>query len=109
MLDQLSFSPTLITGAGTTLDMFTAWFSREFLAPRRLVFNLIFYGLQLFWFAYGWYLQVLVLPLLPLPRLPSPSKSTTGYMPSTVLGGPSGLPGALVSPSPLMPVSFSSP
>lgn len=34
------------------------WFQREFLAPRRLAFNVFFYGSQIFWFALGWYLQV---------------------------------------------------
>jgi len=33
------------------------WFRREFLTPRRLVFNLLFYGTHLFWFVLGWYLQ----------------------------------------------------
>ncbi|KAJ6577542.1 NADPH oxidase [Mycena capillaripes] len=33
------------------------WFQRELLTPRRLVFNLIFYGLHLFLFAYGWFSQ----------------------------------------------------
>ena len=35
-----------------------SWFRREFLKPRRLVFNVLFYGLHLFFFEYGWYLQV---------------------------------------------------
>ncbi|KAJ7642202.1 NADPH oxidase isoform 1 [Roridomyces roridus] len=34
-----------------------SWIKRELLTPRRLVFNVIFYGLQLFLFAYGWFLQ----------------------------------------------------
>ncbi|KAJ7503550.1 NADPH oxidase [Mycena galericulata] len=33
------------------------WVRRELLAPRRLLFNAIFYGLHLFLFAYGWFLQ----------------------------------------------------
>ncbi|TRM60226.1 ferric reductase NAD binding domain-containing protein [Schizophyllum amplum] len=33
------------------------WFRREFCAPRRLAFNVIFYGLHFFFFAYGWYSQ----------------------------------------------------
>jgi NADPH oxidase len=33
------------------------WFRREFLTARRLAFNVIFYGLHLFFFAYGWYSQ----------------------------------------------------
>jgi hypothetical protein len=35
-----------------------SWFQREFLTPRRLVFNIIFYGLHFFFFGYGWYTQV---------------------------------------------------
>jgi len=34
-----------------------SWFQREFLAPRRLAFNVIFYGLHFFFFAYGWHSQ----------------------------------------------------
>lgn len=34
-----------------------SWFKREFLTPRRLAFNVIFYGLHIFFFAYGWYSQ----------------------------------------------------
>ncbi|KAJ6551794.1 NADPH oxidase [Mycena capillaripes] len=34
-----------------------SWFAQEFLAPRRLVFNVIFYGLHFFLFAYGWHSQ----------------------------------------------------
>ncbi|KAJ7723641.1 NADPH oxidase [Mycena metata] len=34
-----------------------SWFAREFLAPRRLAFNVIFYGLHFFLFAYGWHSQ----------------------------------------------------
>ncbi|KAI0639509.1 NADPH oxidase [Trametes polyzona] len=33
------------------------WFQREFLSPRRLAFNVFFYGVQLFLFGYGWYSQ----------------------------------------------------
>ncbi|KAJ7706256.1 NADPH oxidase [Mycena rosella] len=33
------------------------WFQREFMAPRRLAFNVIFYGLHFFLFAYGWHSQ----------------------------------------------------
>jgi len=33
------------------------WFQREFLVPRRLAFNVIFYGLHFFFFAYGWTTQ----------------------------------------------------
>jgi len=34
-----------------------SWFHREFLTPRRLVFNILFYGAHLGLFAYGWYSQ----------------------------------------------------
>lgn len=34
-----------------------SWFHREFLVPRRLAFNVIWYGIQLFLFAYGWWSQ----------------------------------------------------
>ncbi|KAF7289419.1 FAD-binding FR-type domain-containing protein [Mycena chlorophos] len=34
-----------------------SWFAREFLAPRRLAFNVIWYGLHFFLFAYGWHSQ----------------------------------------------------
>ncbi|KAF8560294.1 hypothetical protein OG21DRAFT_1473741 [Imleria badia] len=37
--------------------MSLAWFRREFLVKRRLVFNLLFYASQLALFALGWYLQ----------------------------------------------------
>ncbi|KAF9229209.1 hypothetical protein BS17DRAFT_743015 [Gyrodon lividus] len=37
--------------------MIESWFHREFLIPRRLVFNVIFYGIQFTLFALGWYLQ----------------------------------------------------
>jgi NADPH oxidase 1 len=34
--------------------MVESWFRREFLSGRRLAFNVIFYGLHLFFFGYGW-------------------------------------------------------
>ncbi|EPQ60586.1 hypothetical protein GLOTRDRAFT_52896 [Gloeophyllum trabeum ATCC 11539] len=34
-----------------------SWFRREFLTPRRLAFNVIFYGIHFALFAYGWYSQ----------------------------------------------------
>ncbi|KAH9837179.1 NADPH oxidase [Rhodofomes roseus] len=37
--------------------MTESWFRREFLTPRRLIFNVLFYGLQLFFFGYGWFSQ----------------------------------------------------
>ncbi|KAJ7620998.1 hypothetical protein FB45DRAFT_798624 [Roridomyces roridus] len=37
--------------------MTESWFAREFLSPRRLAFNAIFYGLHFFLFAYGWHSQ----------------------------------------------------
>ena len=42
-----------------------SWFHREFLTPRRLAFNVIFYGLHFFFFAYGWYTQVRAFFSLP--------------------------------------------
>jgi NADPH oxidase len=38
--------------------MAESWFKREFLTPRRLLFNVLFYGLHLGIFAYGWYSQI---------------------------------------------------
>ena len=38
--------------------MSVSWFRKEFLVPRRLVFNVVFYGVQVALFALGWYLQV---------------------------------------------------
>ncbi|KAF9244626.1 FAD-binding domain-containing protein [Melanogaster broomeanus] len=37
--------------------MAESWFQKEFMNPRRLVFNVIFYGIQVSLFALGWYLQ----------------------------------------------------
>jgi len=34
-----------------------SWFHREFLVPRRLAFNVIFYGIHVGLFSYGWYSQ----------------------------------------------------
>lgn len=34
-----------------------SWLQREILTPRRLIFNVLWYGTQLFVFAYGWYTQ----------------------------------------------------
>ena len=42
------------------------WFQREFMQPRRLVFNVLFYGVQLFLFGYGWYSQVSIFLIRPL-------------------------------------------
>lgn len=38
--------------------MSVSWFRREFLVGRRLAFNVIFYGLHVAFFAYGWWSQV---------------------------------------------------
>ena len=35
-----------------------SWFRREFMVPRRLAFNVLFYGAHLSLFMYGWYTQV---------------------------------------------------
>ncbi|KAI0004260.1 NADPH oxidase [Russula compacta] len=37
--------------------MAESWIQREFLTPRRLAFNVLFYGTHLALFAYGWYSQ----------------------------------------------------
>lgn len=34
-----------------------SWFQREFLTPRRLAFNVVWYGVQFFLFGYGWHTQ----------------------------------------------------
>ena len=44
------------------------WFQREFLQPRRLAFNVIFYGLHFFFFGYGWHSQVRVFCTVACPR-----------------------------------------
>ncbi|EJU01055.1 hypothetical protein DACRYDRAFT_22860 [Dacryopinax primogenitus] len=36
---------------------FEGWVKREFLTPSRAIFNFLWYGTQLFVFAYGWYSQ----------------------------------------------------
>jgi NADPH oxidase len=35
-----------------------SWLKREILTPRRLAFNVIWYGIHLFIFGYGWQSQV---------------------------------------------------
>lgn len=35
-----------------------SFIQREFLTPRKLAFNVIWYGVHLFLFAYGWWSQV---------------------------------------------------
>lgn len=37
-----------------------SWFQREFLVPRRLAFNVIFYGIHFGLFGYGWHSQVCI-------------------------------------------------
>lgn len=39
--------------------MAESWLRREFFTGRRLAFNVIFYGLHFFFFAYGWYSQAI--------------------------------------------------
>lgn len=68
-----SFSPSfsLLRSAGQTITLILllnthsssvamgeSWFQREFLTPKRLAFNVLFYGSHLAFFAYGWYSQV---------------------------------------------------
>lgn len=67
------------TGSGTQMAL--AWFRREFLAPRRLVFNVLFYGIQLFLFALGWYLQVHCLPFSLSPAYPPPGNKQETSVP----------------------------
>jgi NADPH oxidase len=45
------------------------WFQREFLTPRRLAFNVIFYGLHFFFFGYGWHSQAINTKLAALNGL----------------------------------------
>lgn len=49
--------------------MSVSWFRKEFLVPRRLVFNVIFYGVQLALFALGWYFQATNTRLAALNKL----------------------------------------
>jgi NADPH oxidase 1 len=46
-----------------------SWFQREFLTPRRLAFNVIFYGLHFFFFGYGWHSQAVNTKLAALNGL----------------------------------------
>jgi len=46
-----------------------SWFQREFLTPRRLAFNVIFYGLHFFFFGYGWHSQAINTKLAALNGL----------------------------------------
>jgi len=48
---------------------FSEWFRSEFLVPRRLAFNVIFYGAHLATFAYGWYSQATNIQLAGLNTL----------------------------------------
>jgi hypothetical protein len=52
-----------------------SWLQREFLTPRRLAFNVLFYGIHFGLFAYGWYSQVGLMPSLVLGE-PKPYCST---------------------------------
>jgi hypothetical protein len=72
------------------LFMFASWFHREFLVARRLAFNVIFYGIHLGLFAYGWYSQVSSLRLPFGPSHILGSKLTRGWLDSTLLLTPSG-------------------
>lgn len=50
---------TLVLDTYTSSVVMTeSWIQREFLTPRRLAFNVLFYGTHLVLFAYGWYSQV---------------------------------------------------
>ena len=68
--------------------MTESWFRREFLTPRRLIFNVLFYGLQLFFFAYGWFSQVSrdrppssIMPLSRVLVCRKPTRSSPHSMP----------------------------
>ena len=64
------------------------WFQREFLTPRRLVFNVLFYGVQLFLFGYGWYSQVRVAKYLSLALADTEArKRITNWLRSTASSG----------------------
>lgn len=41
-----------------------SFFRREFLNPRKFAFNVIWHGLHVFFFALGWYLQVIIFSCL---------------------------------------------
>ena len=56
-----------------------SWFQRELLTPRRLIFNILFYGSHIFWFAYGWHSQVSRIG--HNPRSPTP---ITNMFPHTI-------------------------
>jgi hypothetical protein len=59
------------------LAMVSSWFHREFMVGRRLAFNVIFYGVHLALFAYGWYSQVCSsLRLISYRLIPLHSKLT---------------------------------
>ncbi|KAK2461977.1 hypothetical protein APHAL10511_006440 [Amanita phalloides] len=49
--------------------MTEGWFHRELLMPRRLLFNILFYGSHLALFGYGWYSQATNAKLAPLNTL----------------------------------------
>lgn len=51
------------------------WFQRELLNPRRLAFNVFFYGSHLALFAYGWWSQVRT---NPAPKVLQSSTSIIG-------------------------------
>ena len=75
-----------------------SWFRREFLTPRRLVFNILFYGLHFFFFGYGWYTQVCGCPP-QLPLLKLTEKNSIPMLASLVSTPSSGLSGLLVAPA----------
>jgi len=57
---HLPFYLSFCSLAGPLLfNMGENWFQRELMVPRRLAFNVLFYGLHVGIFAYGWYSQVL--------------------------------------------------
>ncbi|KAI6047698.1 ferric reductase NAD binding domain-containing protein [Pisolithus marmoratus] len=47
----------MLNPVSPVLPSIESWFRKEFLSPRRLFFNVVFYGTQLALFSVGWYLQ----------------------------------------------------
>lgn len=75
-----------------------SWLQREILAPRRLIFNVLWYGTHLGVFAYGWYSQASFSFILGifLSLTPSHRLQTRNSRPSMRSSSPSG---RLVAPA----------
>jgi len=62
-----------------------SWFQREFLTPRRLAFNVLFYGAHFALFAYGWWSQVSASTLSSTSYLFFPQRQpTSSWLVSTL-------------------------